>query len=598
MTKIKNYFRLGVKLIVCSTFVLFLIAGDGECVGTAPTTYLRQSTLEVEKDYKLITLYENSGEKEIKVTYYLREEKSKYKGIHPKPEFFSGKVFTIQNRNDEPFSVPGVTFVPDTIKTDVNITGNGYLYNSQRHLIELTFNLSIVNVTEIEFRDYELKIYLNRFPREGYIDKSDFILRVLPAGAGDPLKLTLTPPGINIRTGTSDTVQVRVDKSNLITEPVNLKIRNIFGSSIPDGITFEFSNNPLSLIDVVSQLTISVGDNVPIGGYSFEIKAEANGFQETAELAISVSSNWDYQTIISQPPPGGRFFYDVAFRNERGMISGFGGEIFYTVDDGSSWHKSETGTAAHLFGVAAVEQNIFVACGNLKTILRTTNNGGSWTAIENIPGPDNSSLFGIAFEPNQRLIGAVVSSTDVLWTTDAGYNWNITNNFQNQYLLNGGIDFWDENNALITGQVSGGGSPVILRTTNRGQSWNAVQLPTIVGKVSCFGSNLAVAVGSDNDILRTTNKGISWDVINYNKPATAFTSVSFVNENVGTIVGTYKPGSYLQPLVLRTTNGGLTWFEELVFVPQLTNVHLRGVIMTTPEKAFAVGSNYIYRRDP
>jgi hypothetical protein len=67
--------------------------------------------------------------------------------------------------------------------------------------------------------------------------------------------------------------------------------------------------------------------------------------------------------------------------------------------------------------------------------------------------------------------------------------------------------------------------------------------------------NTGIVTGTGGTILRTTNAGVTWSIISAGV-VNNFYTVSFANENTGTIAGTGK--------VMRTTNGGMNWENQSI----------------------------------
>jgi hypothetical protein len=98
----------------------------------------------------------------------------------------------------------------------------------------------------------------------------------------------------------------------------------------------------------------------------------------------------------------------------------------------------------------------------------------------------------------------------------------------------------------------------VIRTTNGGASWSQQSVPFgFHYDVSFVNDSVGTIVGSE--IVRTTDGGITWVVqknfIGSSGASIGLKGVYFIDANNGTAVGDCGA-------ILRTTNGGVTFFEE------------------------------------
>ncbi len=119
-----------------------------------------------------------------------------------------------------------------------------------------------------------------------------------------------------------------------------------------------------------------------------------------------------------------------------------------------------------------------------------------------------------------------------------------------------GITFADANTGIAVGIHNGppyGG--FIWRSTDGGETWALVaDIPEELTTVSMGDARTGVAVGQT--IVRTTDGGATWTRLG--RPVSQYlTGVSFVDENTGTVVGTWGT-------ILRTTDGCATWTNQSI----------------------------------
>ncbi|MCU0371842.1 MAG: YCF48-related protein [Ignavibacteria bacterium] len=76
-----------------------------------------------------------------------------------------------------------------------------------------------------------------------------------------------------------------------------------------------------------------------------------------------------------------------------------------------------------------------------------------------------------------------------------------------------------------------------------------------------------VTAGMDPDIGRTSNGGANWSIISLGSQIWGLSSVYFLNENTGWVVGSFS-------VIRKTTNGGVTWINQDGIGPsEYTTVH-------------------------
>ena len=132
-----------------------------------------------------------------------------------------------------------------------------------------------------------------------------------------------------------------------------------------------------------------------------------------------------------------------------------------------------------------------------------------------------------------------------------------------------GITCADSNNCMIWGTYYGRGGFYLRRTTDGGVSWENVlmnseyeknkYLPD-VNDMAYPNENLFIAVGDSGLVLRTTNKGETWDKFRLDSNV-MLGKLSMLDEYYGIMVS----GDYPIPIttlhVLKTTDGGKSWEE-------------------------------------
>jgi photosystem II stability/assembly factor-like uncharacterized protein len=254
------------------------------------------------------------------------------------------------------------------------------------------------------------------------------------------------------------------------------------------------------------------------------------------------------------------FFVDP----ELGWVVNGSGEIWRTTDGGDSWelqldHFSYFRSVGFADPLKGWVGSLFGGA-----LLRvTTDGGGVWTPVQNIPSPQPPGICGIWVVDSSAAYacGRYDGPGIVIRTTDSGESWTSTDLAPQATTL---IDvyFFDES----TGFVVGGLGPtfnerraVVLATTNGGASWETrytgVRLGEWCWKIS-FPTKATGFVSLErfsgiSYFLRTTDAGESWEDLpflnNYEEQG-----IGFVTPSLGWIGG-YGGPSY------ESTDGGESW---------------------------------------
>lgn len=214
----------------------------------------------------------------------------------------------------------------------------------------------------------------------------------------------------------------------------------------------------------------------------------------------------------------------------------------------SNWVEKSTGTTTPLNSLHLRRTSqIAYAAGNNGVVVRTTNEGESWSPVNGIPTSNrlNSVFFTSDNTGYVAGVGGVISKTvssGVTWTPQTSQT---TNNINSIYFLNDNRGFY----------VANGGQ---LRTTsNGGTNWQTTNLSPSSNNLTSItfpSNNIGYAVGFNGTILKTTNGGTSWSLLS-NTFTHDISGVTFFDDTTGLIC------SY-NGRVLRTTNGGSSWINE------------------------------------
>jgi photosystem II stability/assembly factor-like uncharacterized protein len=257
--------------------------------------------------------------------------------------------------------------------------------------------------------------------------------------------------------------------------------------------------------------------------------------------------SWEWQN----PRPTGAHLLSVAHPDRDTYVAvGWYGTIVVTTDGGTTWSIVRSGTFSHLRSVAFCTPKIGWAAGD--HLLQTDDGGWSWRDL-GLPG-------GLISTPDSRhafVYGSPVS----LRTTDAGGSWEEipTPPPSSFWWTPNCMDFVDSLHGTVVG------FPVTRTTTNGGQSWIPVQGDTLEwGALRVSYSRSGVGLMSGNGtLLKSTDRGLSWHLFSgFGLPFANF--VSFVNGDTAIAWG--PAGS-----IATSTDAGTSW-KTVNGVPQFEDV--------------------------
>jgi photosystem II stability/assembly factor-like uncharacterized protein len=252
----------------------------------------------------------------------------------------------------------------------------------------------------------------------------------------------------------------------------------------------------------------------------------------------------------------------VSFSDKlNGTITGSEGAIWRTTNGGnswSSWSKQISGAYGNLDCVSFSDPNNGFAVGANGTLLHTTNGGVNWVNLVNGTG---SQLTAVSFT-DVNTGTAVGLDGVILRTTDGGVNWE--HQYCGEYWF-GGVCFSDINNGTIIGY---NGDNSIFHTSDGGKQWvqqdydNSSENYISLVSLSFVDANVGIIVGTFGSILKTTNGGNNWINQSSNTKNNLF-GVKLFDENIGVAVG--EKGT-----ILRTEDGGLSWNKHIAFDSTIT----------------------------
>ncbi len=214
------------------------------------------------------------------------------------------------------------------------------------------------------------------------------------------------------------------------------------------------------------------GIEIPSGYQSYEQKYQGKDLQEEKKRLYpldKVTSGTGVWTELNPKVPRVDYL-GIHFVNiDTGWACGDLGTIIKTTDGGTDWVTEETNTTTPVLKVNSFDGQTVIASGFNGMILRSTDGGDSWTDITSGVTGD---LWGLQMI-NDTLGWACGTSNSLIKTTDAGISWTriFTPGYSSDYWW---IDFMlapsgNENYGFIAANGK------VIKTTDGGNSWDIIQ---------------------------------------------------------------------------------------------------------------------------
>ena len=224
-----------------------------------------------------------------------------------------------------------------------------------------------------------------------------------------------------------------------------------------------------------------------------------------------------------------------------GFACGLNGTIVKTTDGGATWTSKYSGTPYHLFAISFANSMTGLAVGMNGAILKTTDGGETW--LEKSSGGLASIFTGVSFPVADTAYVSSYYDNGLLRSTDAGESWSVialpTNPIELKF-VSGKKGYF----------ISGG---TLVRTLDAGVTWNDLfYFPGNVYSLTYVDPLQAYACGDNSLIYKTDNGGAYWSTVYIGQSGQNFNCIFFPDPDHGYSLGEYLFG-------LKTTNGGANW---------------------------------------
>lgn len=294
-----------------------------------------------------------------------------------------------------------------------------------------------------------------------------------------------------------------------------------------------------------------------------------------------------------------------------GWISNGNGQVFRTTDGGDSWELQLSRTNVWFRSIVFIDSlrgwvgnlgpNCFAPGVNDPTLLFHTQNGGvSWTPVFNIERPHVSGICGM-WAVNDSVVygaGSICGNPGLIKTTDGGGYWSAID--MNPY-VDRLVDcyFFSPDSGFVVGGIGGETNTrgIIMFTADGGETWEE-KYRTVNSPLWCWKISFPTATSGYVSLetpqasgirrtwfLKTTDKGETWEEKPFLDNNTFYweQGMGFATESIGWIGG--DDDTY------ESRDGGETW--------QITDnaTNLNRVRMVNDTLGFAVGERvYKYTR--
>lgn len=280
----------------------------------------------------------------------------------------------------------------------------------------------------------------------------------------------------------------------------------------------------------------------------------------SAQLAVAQSSGW---SVLLGAPVAGRHD-DIHFADPQlGWAVSSSGKIHRTTDGGNSWvQQLQVSEYFRSIYFSDTQHGWAGTLGGGNLLYATTNGGASWQPVTNLPDPGPDAVCGMSGFGSDLIVatGAYFAPAKFTRSTDGGATW--TTKDMSAYARNlVDCHFFSPDSGFAVGgspaPTQGQSHPVILLTTDRGETWQTVHHGSQNGSYGWkifFQSRKngwvsAYHTGSAQ-VFKTTDGGLHW--VEQQVPNNdGLEGIGFASETLGWTDGW---GTASQ-----TVNGGQTW---------------------------------------
>lgn len=306
-------------------------------------------------------------------------------------------------------------------------------------------------------------------------------------------------------------------------------------------------------------------------------------------LSVVIKAQWYPQEV----PDTSYKLRSVYFIDDQtGWAAGNKGIILKTTDGGKRWIKQTDSSRTSLSQIFFVDKLNGWAVGyesgtGYSIVLKTTNGGENWIKLPLTTGP----LLSVFFVNSQTgwIVGGPVDRGALgilMKTTNGGQSWLPQSGPTGRAYTE--VKFIDSQTGWIVDMYG-----AILKTTNGGENWDMMVSDTLnsyntLYTVDFVNAQKGWAAGANGRMYKTIDGGVNWSP-HFLDSKIWISSLQFVDEMTGWAAGTDY--STEGGIILKTTDGGITWFAQAH--PATIGGDLYSIFFISQNKGWAVGNGTI-----
>lgn len=240
-----------------------------------------------------------------------------------------------------------------------------------------------------------------------------------------------------------------------------------------------------------------------------------------------------------------------------------------------------SGTTQLLQAVSVVDENVVWVSGHGATYARTLDGGATWHAAV-VPGPDTlqfRDVHAVDAQTAYLLSAGPGDMSRIYKTTDAGEHWTLQFTNRETGAFYDCLDFWDADNGLAYSDAVDG-RMVIIATDDGGDTWSHIpsdRLPVPRGSEGGFAASgtclvvrgdahawIGTGAGDTARVIRTTDRGVTWSAVEMpvvsGSSSSGIFSLVFADERFGmALAGDLSDTASHTDNVAVTEDGGASW---------------------------------------
>jgi photosystem II stability/assembly factor-like uncharacterized protein len=288
----------------------------------------------------------------------------------------------------------------------------------------------------------------------------------------------------------------------------------------------------------------------------FAVTANGTVFHST-----NAGQNWQLSSgVVPQ------FMYSLSFLDQNiGFIVGGNGEIRRTTDAGVSWDSLGSPQANwSFFQIKIISASEIYCVGDPNYLYRSTDLGNTWSPILIFPvnGPASTYIW----YSMDKIGSTIILSGDygvVAKSEDNGLTWSAHHFSLTTQLIFDMIKVPDTNKLFAVGRQFTQGTKQLFISTDNGLQWVAQDLGVNfdASVISMPTSQVGYIAGTNSIVLKTTNGGTSWFQVTQPYASTLnIFSMEFINPDTGWVFFNYS--TIAGGNIFKTTDGGISWTQQ------------------------------------